>query len=766
MIVLLVAYGVCGAGMVLSARRLRRWAFVVGAVPMASALALTLHWYGRVVDGAVLSETVTWVNGLDLEIGLRLDGLGLLMVGMISTIGLAVMAYGFSYFSSTALAGRTAGLLVLFAGSMLALVMADNVAFLYVGWELTSITSFLLIGGNHRDADARAAALHALLVTTAGGLALLAGLVVLAQQAGSWSLHEILASAPSGTATGIALGLVVVGIATKSAQYPFQSWLPSAMVAPTPVSAYLHSATMVTAGIYLAARLAPVFASSGAWRPALVVVGLVTMIGGGIRALRQFDLKLLLAMGTVSQLGFMLVLVGAGVPEATAAGCTLLVAHALFKSTLFLVVGIVDHQAHTRDLRELGAFGPGWGSIKVAVIVAAASMVGLPPLLGFVSKEAGFEAFAHEGGWGTAVLVGIVAGSILTVAYTWRFVSVLLTGPGPARPPVPAPPSGITVPALALTALTIVGGVAVAPTIGRLVSTTTDELYPDGAPVDLALWHGVGLPLVLSVVALVLGGLLAAGSARVNVLVDAVSPPSSGADAYAATVRGVIVVAQRVTAVTQTGSLPLYAAVILLTAVALPGAALFTGARWWSWPPWFDSLAEIPAAALIVLAAVSAAVVRRRFAAVVLLGAVGYGMALVFVFAGAPDLALTQFAIETLTVVAFVLVLRFLPEEFDRRPPAMARRFRLLVSGVVALGVFGLAMLVAGESPVDPVGEELADRALSEAGGRNVVNVVLVDFRGLDTLGEINVLAVAAVGVVALARVAPRRSDDRDGVPR
>lgn len=756
----IAAHGIVGLLVLVAASRLGRAAFAIGALPLSGALVYGVLHLNDVIDGSALTERTGWVGSLDLEVSLRIDAFSLLMVLVISGIGLAVMAYAASYFHAGPRPARTAGLLVLFAGAMLGVVTADNVAALYVAWELTSVTSFLLIGLHHERAEARGAALHALLVTGAGGLALLGGLVLLAQEAGTWSLTGILADAPTGSVAGAALALIVVGIVTKSAQYPTHAWLPSAMVAPTPISAYLHSATMVKAGIYLAARFAPAFALVGAWRPAVVGIGALTMIAGGLRAVRQHDLKLLLAMGTVSQLGLLLVLFGAGLPEATVAGVALLIAHALFKSTLFLVVGIIDHQAGTRDRRELSGFGRGWTPLKVVTAVAAASMAGLPPAIGFVSKEAAFEAFSHDRSW-IFVLAMIVVGSTLTVVYTVRFAVTVLRRPVDARSSPPAPGSLFLAPAAVLAALTLAFGVGVGGLVDPLASAAAVALDPAAGKLHLALWHGLGLPLLLSAVALGTGLALVALAVPFDRLLERLALPWSGADGYAATVRGLNRLARRTTGVVQNGSLPVYVAVILMTAVVVPASGLLS-APWPGWP----SVAHTPGqgllAAAIVLAAIGAATANRRFVAVVLLGGVGYSMGLLFVFQGAPDLALTQFAIETLLLVAFVLVLRFLPAQFERQRPAVATWTRLAVATAVAVTVFFFALLSAGSRVDSPVGPDLIDRALPEAGGRNVVNVVLVDFRGLDTLGEISVLATAALGVVALARV--RRSDT--GAPR
>ena len=323
----------------------------MAAIPPAAVLVWVVARAGGILDGTAVSETINWVSGLDLAVSVRVDAFSLVMVLLVAGIGVLIQAYASRYFNpDTPGLGRLAGLLTLFAGAMLGLVTADNLLWLYVCWELTSITSYLLIGWSDRDPEARSSALQALLMTAAGGLVMLVGLILVGQAAGTYELSAIVASPPSGTTVSVGLVCILIGAFTKSAQFPFSSWLPGAMVAPTPISAYLHSATMVKAGVYLVARFAPPFADVGFWRPVVLTVALITMITGGARALRQTDLKRLLAFGTVSQLGFLMVMFGAGRPEATLAGVVLIIAHALFKAPLFMVVGVIDHQAHSLSL--------------------------------------------------------------------------------------------------------------------------------------------------------------------------------------------------------------------------------------------------------------------------------------------------------------------------------------------------------------------------------------------------------------------------------
>jgi multicomponent Na+:H+ antiporter subunit A len=788
---LVFLHGLVGLVLFVAGGSLGRRAFVLATVaPLA-----TLCWLATELDGLLDGGTVTnslgWVPDLGIAVTFRLDAFGAVMVLIVSVIGLAVLGYSWWYFTPSRGApddhnadgdslDRLAGLLVMFAGAMLGIVVADDLIALFTAWELTSITSYLLIGVQHTRSAARAAALHALLVTSAGGLAMLAGIVLIGEAAGTFQMSEILADPPTSAAVTTGLVCVAIGAFTKSAQYPFHAWLPGAMAAPTPVSAYLHSATMVKAGVYLLGRLAPVFAVMAPWRPLVLTVGLATMIAGGLRALRQYDLKQLLAHGTVSQLGFLVVLFGAGTTAATQAGIVLLIAHALFKAMAFMVVGIVDHQVGTRDVRLLPPLPAGWTATKIVAAVSAASMAGVPLLLGFVAKESAYAAFT-DGPFSNSglVLAGIVIGSTLTVAYSARFLwgMVVLPGrlaagtahvtvPHPERwrrlgdlPPPSPPARWFLVPAAVLGVLSIVTGVAPS-LLDRLVGAATLALDPGCHPEHLALWHGVNAALVLTGVTFAAGAVLFAARVPLSRVLARGTVIPNGTEVYLALLQVLNRLANRVTAVVQNGTLPIYAGVVLATAAVLPGVALLRGVDWPEWPEFVGRPAQIPITIMLVGGALLSAVVRRRFTAVLFLSTVGYGMAALFVIQGAPDLALTQAAIETLSTVLFVLVLRKLPDRFERQSSPFTRGVRVIVAVAVAAMVFAFAIVARQARTAPPVSTEMVERALPDAEGRNVVNVILVDFRGLDTLGEIAVLAAAAIGAVALARAGrrPRRS--------
>jgi multicomponent Na+:H+ antiporter subunit A len=743
--------------------RLGRRVLLLGAVAPASAVAWLIAAVRDPADVVVTS--VSWMPAIGLDLDFRLDGLATLMVALIGGIGVLVFAYGWRYFDEREGLGRFASYLVMFSGAMFGLVVSDNLLLLFIFWELTSVTSYLLIGFQDDSAAARASALQALLVTGLGGLAMLGGIVLVAQEGGTYSLVELLAAPPVSTAAGIGLALVLLGAFTKSAQFPFHFWLPGAMTAPTPVSAYLHSATMVKAGIYLIARLAPVYAVLVTWwRPTVVIVGLVTMIVGGWRALAQHDLKLLLAQGTVSQLGFIVVLVGIGIPELTFAGMAMILAHAIFKAALFMVAGIVDHQAHTRDLRRLTGLGTVMPATAVTAIIAVASMAGIPALLGFVSKEAALEGLVHEELW--LVAAGVVVGSTLTVAYGLRFLWGAFANKPTDRmhDPVGAdvsPPrlAFLAAPAL-LVALTVATGVG-PRIVDRLVVASAGAVDPAATSYHLAAWHGLELPLGLSVVALALGWLLWRRPLPRLRRVTRRLPDATRV--YASILNGTNRLATRLTSTMQGGSLPVYLGVIMTVTVVAPGILL---ARNWlpvSGLVFAESPIQVITAVFIAAAAVGTIFAERRLAAVLFLGAVGYGVAVLFVVQGAPDLALTQLLVETLILVLFILVLRVLPDRFEVVQSRVRRFARIGIS--LGMGLFaGSFALWAAAGRIHPslAGEFLA-RAEPEAGGKNVVNVILTDFRAFDTLGEVTVLAVVAMGVMALMMKRPGTGDEPPG---
>ncbi len=754
MLFLLAAYAAVAAAVPWWQPRLGRAVWAVAAlVPLA-----TVVWAGTraasVLDGGEYRETLSWAPSLGLTVDLRLDPLALLMLWIVAGVGVLVLLYCRYYVEQDA--ARQAALLLAFAGAMTGLVLADNVFVLYVFWELTTVASFLLVAGRGEGEEERRAARQALLVTAAGGLVMLLGLVVLGQTAGTYRISAILADPPRGGAVSAAVVLVLIGVFAKSAQMPLHGWLPAAMVAPTPVSAYLHAAAMVKAGVYLVARLAPALAEVAPWRPMVLTVGLTTMLLAAWRALRATDLKLLLAYGTISELGLLVTLLGTGTRTAALAGVVMLLAHAAFKSALFLSVGILDHRAGTRDIRELSGLGRRMPALFAVTVLAAASMAGIPPLVGYLGKEAYFDAFLH----GTRLdghellTVVLVIGSALTVAYAARFVQGAFGGrPGEAAHRAERPEPGFVAPVAVLAGAGLALGVGYAGTAA--LATAYADVYPPGPDglYELSLWHGFTPVLGLSALALALGGLVHLGRRSLPALPRLPDVQR----VFDRVVVGVGGLASAVTRHTQVGSLPLYLAVLLTTVVVVPGAALVAGAPPLGSPrPWW-SPAE-PFLAVVVLVASAAAVgTRHRLTGILLAGAVGYGVAGVFLVRGAPDLALTQFLVETMTLVVVVLVLRRMPARFSpgwTRP--RVRLIRAAVAGAVGVFVTGFALVASAARTAPAISSGYA-RHMEEAGAENIVNAIIVDFRALDTLGEISVLLVAAAGVVSLVRVDGRR---------
>ncbi|MQA87100.1 MAG: Na+/H+ antiporter subunit A [Streptosporangiales bacterium] len=763
MLVLLLSHFGLAASVPFVARRLGRATFVLAAAAPAAALVWAGFRLAEVVSGGSVTASLAWAPQLGLWFALRFDALASAMVALVAGVGVVVLVYCSRYFERDEPGlGRMAGLLVAFAGAMLGLVLADHLLALYVFWELTTVCSFLLIG-HRRDEESRHAAVHALLVTTGLGLFMLVGLVLLGQAADTYRISALLAEPPEGGPVSVAVVLILLGAFAKSAQVPFHGWLPAAMVAPTPVSAYLHAAAMVQAGVYLVARLAPAFADVAAWRPLVLSVGLVTMLQGGWRALREDDLKRLLALGTVSQLGLLMVLFGAGSRTAALAGVAVLLAHGLFKAALFLTAGVADRQTGTTRLdgstglwrRMPGLFG--------AAVLAAASMAGLPPLLGYVGKEAAYEAFLHEG-VPALVLAGIVAGSILTVGYSVRY----LWGAFGGKPhtltaaPVPLPRVlGLVAPAATLALASL--GLGLLPGEVHVLAAAYADVFAGGEEYHLALWSGWTPAFLLSAVTIAAG--LALHPLRQWIEGAVVRVPDAGA-VYRATLRGLDLAAVTVTRRIQVGSLPVYLTVILTTLVATPGVALVSHGALPSTLRLWDTPVQLMLGLLILTASAGVAVARRRFTAVLLLGAAGYGVAALFVVHGAPDLALAQFLVETLLLVVFLFVLRRLPPRFleARQRPPVSHAGAAALAGLLGVFVGGFFLLAATARRWPSVSAGYLDRA-REAGGTNIVNLILVDFRALDTLGEVSVLAVAATGVASLVLVAWRGVGGGDGDP-
>ncbi|MER5554637.1 Na+/H+ antiporter subunit A [Streptomyces sp. NPDC002793] len=752
MIALILSHFVLAACATPLVRRLGRYAFVVLALPPAATTVWAVTEWGGAEAGRAVTWSWEWIGTYDVSVALRLDALAELMVLLAAGVGALVLLYCASYFTddSPRLASF-AGNLLAFAGAMLALVLADDLISLYVFWELTTVFSYLLIGHGSEVKKNRRSALQALTVTTLGGLAMLVGFLILGEAAGTYRISAIVADPPEPTlAVSVAVVLVLCGALSKSAIWPFSLWLPNAMAAPTPVSAYLHAAAMVKAGVYLVARLAPAFADVPVWRPVVLVLGGATMLLGAWRALRLHDLKLVLAYGTVSQLGFLTVLAGAGNRDAALAAAALILGHALFKAALFLVTGVVDHATGTRDLRQLSGLGRTMPYVCAVAVLAAASMAALPPFLGFAAKEAAFEALLHGDTADRWVLAVTVVGSVLTVAYTLRFVwGAFARKPGVADTPAHRVAPGL----LAPPAVLAVAGLVLGPGVGwtdRLFAAYADAFPTPAHPYHLALWHGFGTALLLSALTWAGGAVLFSGRTAVTRISRRVAWPTADS-VFGHLLLGLERVALQVTGFVQRGSLSGYLAITLMVMLAGQLAVLVTDRPWEGAvaPRVWDVPLQGAVALLTCAAALSCLTVSRRMKAVVLAGLTGYGTALLFVVQGAPDLALTQFCVETVSMIVFVLVLRRMPVRFEESIGTWRRAFRIPVA-LGAAATVGVAVWAAGAARVaEPAGAAMIEE-VAHHGLKDVVATILVDLRAWDTMGESAVLAAAAIGVTSL----------------
>ncbi|MEW2013958.1 MULTISPECIES: Na+/H+ antiporter subunit A [Microbacterium] len=773
MLILLAAFALVPLLLPALVARLGSRTFLVAAIVPIAAFVHTAWQSPAVLAGDIPFETYIWIPDLAVQVSMRMDVLSWVMSLIVTGVGALVMIYCRWYF-----AGKTEGLatfsavLLAFAGAMYGLVLTDDIVVLIMLWEVTSVLSYLLIGFYHRRGASRRAALQALLVTTLGGLVMLIGVVMLVVLYGTTSIATILETGPifeggQAVALDAAIVMLLVGALSKSAIFPFHFWLPGAMAAPTPVSAYLHAAAMVKAGIYLIARFAPAFADTDPWRPIVIGLGVFTMLLGGFQALRESDLKRILAFGTVSQLGMLTVVLGYGERNSALAGLALLVGQALFKSALFLVVGVIDRQLSTRDIAELSGVGRQAPTLATFSIIAIASMAGVAPTVGFVAKEAALASFL-EGGTEPAALIpliGILLGSALTAAYGIRFVwGAFWTKKDAAGAPLertewPDPPIGFLVAPVVLSGLTMVAGVA-APLVDAAIAG-----YADGIPLEeggkeshLALWHGWEPALFLSLGSIALGALLFWFTQRRPLKARVM--PFTANDVYNLSLRGIARISVWTTSLTQRGSLPFYVGTIFVVFVAAEATALLAGTEWRFAVDAWQSPAQLLAAPVMILAGFVAIRARKRYTGVVLVSVTGLGMVLLFATSGAPDLALTQILVETVTLIAFALVLRRIPARLGDHNASVLPVVRAVIGIGVGVTMAAIALIATGARVADPVSGPFPDLAYEIGQGKNVVNVTLVDLRGWDTMGELSVLILAATGVASLVFVT-NRSDSR-----
>lgn len=769
---LLGTLGCLWSGRVETPLRRALTALIAGAVAVAVLLHLALLAPGMMA-GQVLLTQAEWMPLIGLNANYRLDGLGWMFAFLISGIGLLIVIYAAFYLDKKDPAGKFFSLLMLFMAAMLGIVLSDNLLLLVVYWELTSISSFLLVGYWGSDPkkghEARAGARMALTITGGGGLALLAGVVVLGQIAGTYDLSVMLATPglveqiQADARYPLALALVLLGCFTKSAQLPFHFWLPQAMAAPTPVSAYLHSATMVKAGLFLLLRLYPVLGGTPLFEGVVATVGLLTMVFAAFVAIFKHDLKGLLAYSTISHLGLITFLIGLSSPMATVAAVFHILNHAAFKAALFMSAGIVDHETGTRDLRKLGGLFAMLPIVGTLAMIAAAAMAGIPPFNGFISKEMMLEAALHGGnpawgslGWLMPVLATL--GGLFSMAYSLRLVhDVFFNGPARDLPVAHPhePPWGMKAPVLLLVGVCIAVGLAPMLTAGPLVQVVSSAVLNQPAPAfSLGLWHGLNLPLAMSGIAVAGGTALYFGLQRGGRLHAYLPSGRGGSAIFGGFFHAVFAAAGRITPLLENGSLQRYAAWMVATAVvlgALPflsdaGAGLGADAR---------PLLPAPAVAIgvwLMLFVIGGMLVlqhHKRFTAVLLTGAVGLVASLSFVALSAPDLAMTQLSVDVVSTVLLLMGLALLPQ-FSPRESSPARRWRDAALALAAgAGVTWVTWLMLTRNH-ESISWYFLETSLPLGGGSNLVNVILVDFRGYDTFGEITVLGIAAVGVLAL----------------
>lgn len=744
-------------------RRFPLWAGRLAPLLPLGLFLFFLSHIGPVSRGEPVVVTTPWIPSLGIDFALYLDGLGMLFALLVTGIGFLIFLYTPAYLGGDRRQGTLFAWLFAFMAAMLGTTLAGNLITLFVFWELTGLCSYLLIGFDHEAENSRSAALQALLVTGGGGLALLAGFLLLGGVVGSMELPVLLASGDLVRNHPLYLPILLLllgGAFTKSAQFPFHFWLPNAMAAPTPISAYLHSATMVKLGIYLLARFSPVLAGTELWLALVAGAGGLTMLLGGILAVLEHDLKRILAWSTVSALGILTLLFGIGTPAAITAAILLLLTHALYKSSLFLVAGALDHGAGSRDTRQLGGLAKQMPWLAAAAILAALAMAGLPPLFGFITKESIYAALLVSP-WEPLLLTGLMLAAnalMVTVAVITGLGPFLGKGAPSLAPPHPLPLTLWLAPLLPAGLGLLLGLIPgfVAP---LLLDPAIAVVQAAPASIVLSLWHGINSELLLSVATLILGLLIVLSRRRLLTLLPASWQEGGFTQdgGYVLLLRALLRGARLQTIVVQNGRLRYYLMATIGVAMGSMGLTFMESGGLpgsLAWPSGY--LHEWLAAGIIVAGALTVTVTDSRLGAVVALGTVGYGVSLVYILYGAPDLAMTQFCIETLAIVLFVLVLYRLPLFTLLSTPVVRLRDACMAAAIG--GLMTLLMFYVLAQPLVPhVSDFFLTNSQPLAHGRNVVNVILVDFRALDTLGEIVVLAVAALGVFGLMQ--SRRPD-------
>ena len=759
----------CAAFMTSGSRKVASW--IAGSVALASTM-LAASLYPAIADGEVIRFVASWAPQYGLEFNLRMDGFAWMFTMLVSGMGVLVVLYARYYMSAADPVPRFFAFLLAFMASMLGVVLSGHLIQLVVFWELTSLSSFMLIAYWYHREDARLGARMSLIVTAAGGFALLLGVLVLGEIAGSYDLDAVLSAGDAIRAHphySLALVLVLLGVFTKSAQFPFHFWLPQAMAAPTPVSAYLHSATMVKAGVFLLVRFWPALSGTELWFWLVCGAGAITLLLGAISATFQRDMKGVLAYSTISHLGLITMLLGMNSPLALVAAVFHIMNHATFKASLFMGTGIVDHETGTRDLRLLGGLRHLLPITTVVATVAAGAMAGVPLLNGFLSKEMFFsESLELAGGSSLAIAFPIMAtiAGLFSVAYSVRFIHQVFFGPVSRElPRTPHKPHRvILVPSVVLVLVCLLVGIFPEQTVGPVLAIASHSVLSDLPHYELRLWHGFNTPLLMSFVALG-GGIAFYAALNLRGKSMMATPLLSRVNA------GRIFDLVNVIAIRGAGRLTTYLfswrlqpQLFLIVVAALAAGLLPLLSGGWS-------AGGAPATSLDPLflllwcagcaGALGAAVNTKyhRFAALIMVGVAGLATCLTFAWFSAPDLALTQLVVETVTLILILLGLRWLPRRLETADPrrittqARARRSRDFVVAVfVGVAMAAVSYAVLTRPAASETGDFYLRNALELGGGRNVVNVILVDFRGFDTMGEITVVGIVAMIVYALLR--------------
>ena len=758
---LIIALPFLGIFLPLLAERLGRSACAAAAaLAPLTALVLLLSQQSAVFAGDLLKFKLEWLPTLGLNLSLRLDGLGFLFALLILGIGLLVILYARYYLAKKEPMGRFFAFLLLFMGAMLGVVLSENLLLMLMFWELTSLSSFLLIGFWGARTDARKGARMALAVTGGGGLALFAGILLIGHIAGSFELSQVLAAGYAIRAHELyplALILVLLGVFTKSAQFPFHFWLPHAMAAPTPVSAYLHSATMVKAGVFLLARLYPALAGSEWWFYLVSITGLVTLLVGACMALFQHDLKGLLAYSTISHLGLITLLFGLDTRLATVAAVFHIINHATFKASLFMAAGIIDHETGSRDMRRINGMWKYMPHTAMLAMVAASAMAGVPLLNGFLSKEMFFSETLNQhllGSFNWVIPAAATLAGVFSVAYSLRFIhDVFFNGEPVDLPHYPPhePPRYMKVPVEILVFLCLLVGIVPAYTVAPLLAAAAAATLGGEVPsYSLAIWHGFNLPLLMSFIAL-FGGILVYVFRQPLFRWYAGLPSVDAKLLFEQAVQVLVKLCAVFTQWLENASLQRYLALLLAAALLVVTQGLSSLPQI-SGPLAMTEIDGITALGLGIMALSALVTVvfhRQRLVSLLMLSVVGLMVALAFARYSAPDLALTQLSVEVVTIILLMLALFFLPAHTRIESSSLRglRDFTLAVGSGVMVAMLVFAVLTR---PYDSISTFFLENSVPGGGGTNVVNVILVDFRGFDTMGEITVLAIAAVGIFAL----------------